>query len=76
MGAEAGFTDVFENGRDAGAHVFDDGLVGIHEYQPEALGQAAADAGFAGAHGADQDEIGGGIHCGKMLAPRVSALTR
>ena len=76
VGTEAGLADVLENGRDAGADVVDDGLVGIHEHQPETLGQATADAGFAGAHGADQDEIGSGIHYRKMLAPHVSALTR
>ena len=62
MAAEAGFAGVLENGRDAGAGGIDDGLVDVHEVQREALGQAAADAGFAGAHRADQDQVRSRIH--------------
>ncbi|KAG1278199.1 hypothetical protein G6F64_014671 [Rhizopus arrhizus] len=56
MAAEAGFARMLENGGDAGAGGIDAGLVDIDEVQREALGQAAADAGFAGAHRADQDQ--------------------
>ncbi len=62
MAAEAGFTRVLEDGRDAGAGGIDDGLVDIDEVQREALGQAAADAGFTGAHRADQDQVRSRIH--------------
>ena len=39
-----------------------DVVVGIDELQAEALGQAAADRGFSGAHRSDEHEVGGGIH--------------
>lgn len=57
-----GFAMLLEDGRDAAAHLFDDGLVHIDEFQPEALGQATADAAFSGAHRADHHEIGCGVH--------------
>ena len=62
MAAEAGFAGVLEDGRDAGAGGIDDGLVDIDEVQREALGQATADAGFASAHRADQDQVRSRIH--------------
>ncbi|MCY1451372.1 hypothetical protein D9M71_682360 [compost metagenome] len=60
--AEAGLARMLEDGRNAGPGRVDDGLVGIHEVQGEALGKTPADAGFAGAHRANQDEVRSGIH--------------
>lgn len=60
--AKARFAVLFEDRGDAAADLLDDGLVHIHEIQPEALGQAAADAAFTGAHRADHHEIGSGVH--------------
>lgn len=59
---EPRFAMLLENGRNAAADLLDDGLVHIDELQPEALGQAAADAAFSGAHRADHHEIGSGVH--------------
>ena len=35
----------------------------------KAFGQELADGGFAGTHGADQDQVGGWIHAEQMLSP-------
>ena len=60
--AEAGLARMLENRRNAGPGRVHDGLVGIDEVQRETLGQTAADAGFAGAHRANQDQVRSGIH--------------
>ena len=60
--AEACFPHVLEDRGDGGAAAFDHRLVHIVELQPEALCQTLAEGGLAGAHGADQDQVGGGIH--------------
>ena len=44
--------------------------VAVGERQPEAAGQPLADRGLAGAHRADQHEVGCAIH-GRMLRPKT-----
>ena len=46
----------------AGAGALLDVGVGVDEDQAEALGKASADGRLAGAHRADQHEVGSGIH--------------
>ena len=67
--AETRLTHVFENGVDGRTRMLDDDLVGIDESEAKAFGQALANGGFAGAHGADQDQVGGWIHDEQMLSP-------
>lgn len=61
-GAKAGFALAFEDQRHGGAGEFFQPLVGVDETQAEALGDALADRGFAGAHRADEDEVGSAVH--------------
>src|SRR5690606_28320458 len=72
--AEAGLTLAFEDGGDVGAGARLDLAVDVDEGQAETLGQAAADRGLAGAHRADQHEVGGGIHPSNRSSPRTVAV--
>ena len=60
--AEAGFALAVEDRRHAGARMRLDLAVRVRERQAEPLGQPPADGGLAGAHGADQHEVGRRIH--------------
>lgn len=60
--AEAGFTLALEKLHYGQAAFALDLVVRIQQAQPEPRGQALADAGFAGTHGADEDQVAGRIH--------------
>ena len=69
--AESGFALEFEDQRDTEAPArLLEALVGVDEFQPEPRRQALAERRLAGAHRADQDQVGRGIHA-RMLAFRL-----
>ena len=65
--AETCFALAFEKLHDRRAALALDFPVRIQQTQAEARGQVLANAGFAGAHGADEDQVGGRIH-GSIVA--------
>ena len=61
-GAEAGFALELEDQRDAGAGALFEHAIDVDEVQPEPRREATTERALAGAHRADQDQVGRRIH--------------